>query len=186
MLRPALILPLLLALSGALVLQGCSSVDPEVSDSAGVSTGEIQVGVWSELLKRRVPAAGTLVNLGEGASRPLDTRGTPEAVQTFTELPPGQYEVRVERRFSASGSTRVTGSARVYLEPGASETLSVVVSETSSSSRGSADLKRRHAQRRHAQRRHVKRWPAIHGAPRAPYQSPKVAALPLPLEQPPG
>ena len=56
----------------------------------------------------------------------LDTRAHSQDGQTFSNLAPGLYRVDVKTRYDEGEAHRVTGSEKVYLEPGADEDLTVV------------------------------------------------------------
>lgn len=110
---------------------GCSSGGPSLVDTEPVVGGgaTLTVVVWSAQLQDAVRAVGTVIASSDGKERVLDTSADPANGQTFSELPPGRYEVRIKFRKQGTSIEHVHGVGALYLEPGAHERLTVVVSD---------------------------------------------------------
>lgn len=177
--RPRATRPRLIALCGVLlagVLSGCSST-PTDSDTAGLSAmpGELTVVVWSKELQALVPARGRVTSLSSQESVPFDTQGQASTGLTLT-LSPGRYSVLVEQRYDSSGSVQqVSGERVLYVEPGARETLEVVVTDRKELGRLRPSSAQASPQIPSAPR-------SSRAAARARSSFPEASTLPLPLE----
>ncbi|MCA8924142.1 MAG: hypothetical protein KDD82_20195 [Planctomycetes bacterium] len=103
--------------------EAAGEAPPEATETP-TGDARLQVIVWSSTSRRAVAATGTVS--GAGRSLELDTRAHSQDGQTFSNLAPGLYRVDVKTRYDEGEAHRVTGSEKVYLEPGADEDLTVV------------------------------------------------------------
>lgn len=113
-------------LPGTLLLAGCAG--PEVAPRSVVSTAELTVVIWSATSQRPVGGRGLLVADADGSTRALDTRNETRGV-LLRALPPGRYAIQITHTYEGDRLRPVTGSEVVYLEPGASPTVTVVVTD---------------------------------------------------------
>lgn len=117
---------------------GCASTVPPYQEGPG-GTAELTVRVWSTAVQAPVPGRGSVVELGSGARQRFDTGGLENISQSFVGLRPGLYEVRAEERWDGRRVKPVQGALRIYLEPGARESVDVIAADqTAGSSEGSA------------------------------------------------
>ncbi len=125
---PLGVMALLLSLP---LLLGCGASGPPLEDAPSADSGRasLTVVVWSEQLQDSVRAVGSLVSLSDGAERVVDTSADPEAGHTFRDLPPGRYRVAMKFRKHGTSIEYVAGEHLVYLEPGAAERVTVVVTD---------------------------------------------------------
>lgn len=121
----------IVAAAALLLGAGCSASGPSLVDTDPAVGGgaTLTVVVWSAQLQDCVRAVGTVTAFSDGTERVLDTSADPANGQTFTELPPGRYEVRIKFRKQGTSIEHVDGVGAIYLEPGATERLTVVVSD---------------------------------------------------------
>lgn len=124
------LLTLVACASGVVGIAGCSSAEPAVSVGGAQRTASLTVIVWSAHTQRPVAADGMLTFVADGTRRELNTRTTPDAGTSITDLAPGAYRVQITRRADPSGRPkRVDGVEDIYLEPGQRAEVTIVVTD---------------------------------------------------------
>jgi hypothetical protein len=110
-------------------LGGCAS-GPEESPTPATDFATLTVIVWSAQTNGPVAAIGTVTAKADGAVRDLDTRADVGSGCRLTGLSPGSFQVKIARRFDKDSKPQaVDGIEEVYLEPGATKEITVVVTD---------------------------------------------------------
>jgi hypothetical protein len=125
--RLATLVTLLACVAG---ITGCSSAEPAVGVGGTQRAASLTVIVWSAHTQRPVAADGLLTCIADGTRREINTRTTPDAGTSITDLAPGAYRVQITRRADPSGRPkRVDGVEDIYLEPGQRAEVTIVVTD---------------------------------------------------------
>jgi len=115
------------------LLAGCGSAQVEPLDGGvgggGARTASLTIIVWSTQTQGPVAAVGRLTSTADGQEREIDTRRAPETGQIITGLEPGQYRLKVVRRYEGAKTQAVEGTEELYLEPGEQRSLTITATD---------------------------------------------------------
>jgi hypothetical protein len=113
----------------ALLLGGCSGGE-EVPVEGPQRSASLRVVVWSTYAQGAVAAEGVLTSRSTGAQQAVQTsRANPSDGCVLSGLQPGAYRLQITRRFDGSRAQRVEGLEDIYLEPGQSASITIVVTD---------------------------------------------------------
>lgn len=128
--RSSLHHPLLaLLLAPLLALSGCAAGE-EVAVEGPQRTASVRIIVWSTHAQAAVAAEGVLTSRATGAQHAvLTSRASPSEGCVVSGLMPGAYRLQINRRFDGTRAQRVDGAEDIYLEPGQSASITIVVTD---------------------------------------------------------